>query len=249
VGMKRIKKLSILLTVLILITLVESFLVGAELNPIQQYKCADIRVLSNCSSVNLTEVTNVNTTYVINSAMTHLGGQTFNYSFCNTSLLGEYTYSWNDPCVDCSSSGCGNSFPVTATGQVLTGAKVTVYLLIFIIALLIFTGLLIVGIFMPSSNKRDQMTGYILAVENLKYVKYFAFMFAYLVGLFLAFFSYTVSYSYLDFPFITSLTYFIFYGMAACTLIFFPLMIYFMITAWMQDTKVSDLLNRGLKVR
>jgi hypothetical protein len=49
--------------------------------------------------------------------MQNMGGQTFNYTFCNTTNSGIYSYSWNNPCVDCATNDCGNSFRVTATGE------------------------------------------------------------------------------------------------------------------------------------
>jgi hypothetical protein len=235
---------AIMVTVICLTTGVQ-----ANLGSFKQFQPASLRVLSNCSTVNIIEITNSNTTFIINSSMTKVGGQTFSYTFLNTSQLDDYSFSWNDPCIDCSTGGCGNSFSITATGQTLTGAKVTVYMLVFIISLLIFAALLIVGIFLPVKNKRDQMTGYIIALENLKYLKFFCIMFAYLVALFMAFFSYSVCYSYLDFPFLTSLTYFIFYGMVGGCVIFFPIMIYFLIANWTRDSKIADLLSRGLHAR
>ena len=241
------KKIYILISVMVLIGMIG--MVSADLGSTRQYNCFDIRVLSNCSNVNLTEVTNSNTTFIINQAMTKIGGQTFSYSFCNTSQIDSYSFSWNDPCIDCSNNGCGNSFSVTATGQVMTSAKATIYLWIFVISLLIFIGLLIIGIFLPSKNKSDQMTGYIIALENLKYLKFFCIMFAYLVALFITFFSYSVCYSYLDFPFLTSLTYFLFYGMLVCTLVFFPIMIYLLISNWIHDQKVWDGISRGLHIK
>jgi len=93
-------------------------LCNANLGTFKQNTCVDIRVLSNCTTVNLIEVNDGTTTYIINSAMEKLGGQTFNYSFCNTSKLGTYAYSWDETCVDCSGGLCGNSLEVTSTGEI-----------------------------------------------------------------------------------------------------------------------------------
>lgn len=103
--------------------------VSANLGVFKQNECVSIRVLANCSSVNLTEITHGKTTETINSDMTNLGGQTFNYSFCNTSDLGTYTYSWNNICVDCSNGDCGNSFEVK-------GGDLTFIIIIFALAII-----------------------------------------------------------------------------------------------------------------
>lgn len=90
----------------------------ASLGTFKQNDCVPIRVLANCTSVDLVEVTiNNNNSFIINEPMTLLGGQTFNYSFCNTSELGGYSYSWDNPCIDCSQGNCGNDFEVTYNGN------------------------------------------------------------------------------------------------------------------------------------
>lgn len=68
-----------------------------------------------------------------------MGGQIFNYSFCNTSKLGVYTYSWNNPCVDCSQGDCGNDFEVTFNGRTSPEGIVIVF---FSIGFLIVIGVL-----------------------------------------------------------------------------------------------------------
>lgn len=103
--------------ILFAIALLLVFGVSASLGTFKQGECISIKVLANCSNINLTEVTNANGTFVLNGAMTNLGGQTFNYTFCNTTYLGKYAYSWNNPCIDCSLYDCGNEFYVTTTGK------------------------------------------------------------------------------------------------------------------------------------
>ena len=90
---------------------------SASLGSFKQSECVPIRVLANCSVVNMTEITNGGYTEYINAPMSFVGGQTFNYTYCNTSKLGTYTYSWNNPCVDCSQDNCGNSFEITPQGD------------------------------------------------------------------------------------------------------------------------------------
>jgi hypothetical protein len=113
-------------------------LCSANLGTFKQNTCVDIRVLSNCTTVNLIEVNDGTTTFVVNSAMQKLGGQTFNYSFCSTSKIGTYTYSWDETCVDCSGGLCGNNFEVTPSG--FAGN-----LGFYIIMLVVFAGLILLG--------------------------------------------------------------------------------------------------------
>ena len=113
-------------------------LVNADLGTYKQNSCISIRVLNNCSSNNITEITNNNRTYIINQEMSKLGGQTFNYTFCNTSEIDTYTYSWYPNCYDCANGNCGNSFTVTPSGF----SNLTTFY--FIILLLAF-GIMIFG--------------------------------------------------------------------------------------------------------
>lgn len=151
--------------------------VNADLGNFRQNTCVSIRVLANCSTINLTEVSNKNVTYTINSKMTNLGGQTFNYSFCNTSYLDTYTYSWNNPCIDCSQSPCGNSFSITTSGyQVDTSKSIIIFsglgILIIISLVLFYFGFnlenIIVKIFTIglSSLLLIFSIGYVLTVIN-----------------------------------------------------------------------------------
>jgi hypothetical protein len=109
---------------LFLVLLLVLPLCSADLGAFKQGQDVSIRVLANCPGLNLSEVTltNNNIVYVINSPMTRLSGQTFNYTFINTSIPGHYTYSWDNPCIDCSSGNCGNSFDITPNGNISTVA-------------------------------------------------------------------------------------------------------------------------------
>lgn len=121
-------KFSIAFMLLVSIAIFYIHSVSADLGTYKLNSCVSIRVLANCSNINLTEVSNKNITYKINSPMTNLGGQTFNYSFCNTTLIDTYSFSWNNPCVDCSQGDCGNSFTITPTGyQVDTSKSIIIF--------------------------------------------------------------------------------------------------------------------------
>ena len=146
--------------VLFLFVMMFSF-VSAGLGTFQQNEVVNIRVLANCSSVNITEVNDGETTYVINKPMTNLGGQTFNYSFPNTSKIGTYSYSWNNPCVDCASNECGNSFEVTSTGDISMDSQTGV-----IIAQGIFIALLI-GLGFSFSKEKWKLRGFFFTMALL----------------------------------------------------------------------------------
>lgn len=247
--MKPLKYISICLFLAVLLSTTLHF-VSADLGVSKINDCVNIQVLANCSSsINLIQVSTKNQTFVLNEPMDNIGGQTYNYTFCNTSIQGIYRYTWDNPCVDCSKGDCGNSFQVTYTGDTLTSAKAVSYILIFIMGLIIFGGLLYLGIGLPSGNKRDDFTGYVIAVSNLKYLKLVMLGFAYLVALVIAYFSYIVCYSYLDMTFLTDLFYALFMVELIALFPLFILFIYLIASNWIKDTKIADTLLRGLPVK
>ena len=134
---------------------------SASLGTFKQNQPVDIRVLANCSSIDLIEVNDGTTTYVINSAMTNLGGQTFNYTFENTGKIGTYSYSWNNPCVDCATNECGNSFEVTSTGDESKDSQTGI-----IIAQGIFIALL-VGLGFSFSKEKWKIRGFFFTMALL----------------------------------------------------------------------------------
>lgn len=136
-------------------------LCSANLGSSEQGECVSIRVLANCSSVDLIEVTNTNKgdTYIINEAMTLIGGQTFNYSFCNTTNLGHYTYSWSPSCIDCSEGDCGNSFDITPSGrEAITQGESSSLIIATVIMLIIASLFFIMGF------KVDNLAGKIILI-------------------------------------------------------------------------------------
>jgi len=117
---------------------------GAYLGEVEPGDCINIMVMSNCSSVDLSIIETSTQEFIIDSPMQHLAGQTFNYSFCNTSEIGAYTYIWDESCVDCSGGLCGNDF---RSGKSITGAYTTIYL--FLIGFFILMG----GVFFITTKK------------------------------------------------------------------------------------------------
>ena len=82
--------------------------------------------------------------------MQNLAGQTFNYTFCNTSYEGEYRYAWDEDCVDCSGGLCGNNFAVNKGGVEPSIGNAMFYLGLLAILILFLVGT--IYIFFESEN-------------------------------------------------------------------------------------------------
>lgn len=223
----------------------------ANIPPVKQSSCIElIQTCSNCTFVNITGIhyPSPNSSIIyFNKAMTK-NNNIYNYTFCDTHILGQYIYDTigNPDAVVTTQSV---TFEVTATGQTLDLSKTILYIVIFILALGIFLFSLIGGFMIPSKNNTDEMTGYIIAVSNVKYIKMLAFGIAYIMLMLIFYFMWMISYSFLNMDFITNLSKIAFYTFAWGCVIFFPLLIYFSIANAVRDHKVADMLQRGFRVK
>jgi hypothetical protein len=140
-------------------------------------------------------------------------------------------------------------YEVNSVGETLTPERATLYTILWLMSLLVFAGLLIAGIKIPSNNKSDAVTGYVIAVSNLKYLKMFCIALAYLTATFIFYYTWMISIAYLDFSFMSEIFRIIFYAMTILIIPFFVLMIYILIANWTRDSQIKDFLSRGLKTR
>lgn len=140
-------------------------------------------------------------------------------------------------------------FYVNPLGEELTVAKTIQYSVIFLFSILLFFGFLILGIYLPSENNRDKVTGYILYVSNIKYLKYLLLGLAYICTVWISYLAWMISYSFLDMTFLTTILKFFFYLLAICTLPMFILYVYLTISNLIRDSNVRELLERGIKTR
>jgi hypothetical protein len=137
----------------------------------------------------------------------------------------------------------------TATGSGFSTAKAVIYIVILIVSILIFGGFLVIGFSVPYKNKTDEMTGYVIALSNLKYVKIGAFAFAYLAAMFISYFSWMICFAYLDMEFVSNMFRFMFYGFGAALVPLFILGVYVVIANIVRDSKIADLLSRGIRTK
>lgn len=138
---------------------------------------------------------------------------------------------------------------VTNTGKQFTEQQSFLYIFIFTILIFILFGLLYMGLYLPAGNKKDEMTGYVIQVSNLKYLKLVFLGFSYLIALLISYYSWMVTYSYLEMQFMETIFQFIFYTLAVLTLPLFILFAYLTISNLVRDSQIGDYLSRGLHVK
>lgn len=141
------------------------------------------------------------------------------------------------------------TYMVNPLGKEFTNSQAILYFLIFFIALIVFAICLTAGMYLPYSNKKDEMTGYIFAVENMKYFKMLLLAFSYLVFILLMYFGYIISYGYLDLDFVGNIFYFIFYAMVVILFPAFGIGIFIVISNFVKDQKIGEMIQRGIPVK
>jgi len=101
------------LTIFLALAFISLAFASANLGTFQQSSCVNIVTNLNVSSVTLDGVTGpTSIVYIINTPMQKQGNY-FNYSFCNTSNIGTYTYGYTDS----ATNSYSNSFDITGTGD------------------------------------------------------------------------------------------------------------------------------------
>ena len=158
----------ILLTIMFGIFLISLASAGTDLGTFEQGECIELyQYCDSCTYTNLTQVQYPNGTLeLINSEMTK-NDINYNYTFCNTTDLGNYFYSVKgDKGGEVSVERL--SFEITYDGQEFTIQKVYIQLFMVLFFILLFFGFY----FLKSKVDLEKMNNsIIIKYENKNYVK------------------------------------------------------------------------------
>lgn len=150
---------TIMQTKLISLIVLSIFLISFVSSSLGTYKrgdCVNIRTILNSSSVNISTISTPNSIVVISNQIMTKQGQTFNYTFCNTSNLGTYIYDYFDSNGDV----YVNSFEITTSGrEAITSGESNTLLISIVIMLIISIFFLIVGFKMENLAGKIILTG------------------------------------------------------------------------------------------
>ncbi len=220
------------------------------LPPVKLGSCADIvQLCSNCSFVNISVLQQPDKSkIVLNTEMQALGQDYFNFTFCNNSINGEIVVNGiADP--DGKNIVWNYNYVVNPLGKVLTNSQAILYFLIFFLAFVFFVLTLVGAFWLPFKNQKDKLTGYILAVENLKYLKMFLFSVSYLLVMLMAYFGWMISFGYLDLDFVGTLFNFAFYSLVIALIPLVVVGTFVVIANLIRDSKVGKMLLMGLRFK
>lgn len=205
-----------------------------------------IQTCSSCTYVNLT-ISDRNDILYSNIEMSNNGSGVWTYTFTPITR-GRYDATGEGD-KDGTPTSFATYFMINGIGEELSSAQSTSYVLIFIFALLVFGSLLALGIMLPNENGRDEMTGYIIAVNNIKYLKLTFLGIAYAIAIFISYFAWMVTYSYLDMDFLINIFRGIFIMLMSLAVPLFIMFCYLTIANLVRDSKLTDMLSRGLRTR
>ena len=126
---------------LLMLGLLMMTMVSADLGTFKQNDCVDLKGSSDTTAMNISSISLPNSTvFATEQEMTKLG-RTFNYTFCETELLGIYAYDYYDS----DGNTWVNSFEITPTGSIMYGWKMAIEIFVSISTLLLMILFLYMG--------------------------------------------------------------------------------------------------------
>lgn len=219
---------------------------GGNIGTVKQNQCVQlIGLCDNCTYMNVTSVSYpINKTFVLfgQFAMTKNGG-TFNYSFCNTNQTGEYVYTicgdlnGNNACDDA-------SFTSTPNGNILQTSGSIVYISLFIILISLFVAIIFGINLLPDSNAKA-MTGEILSISYLKYLRPVLWFVEWMLLITILYISSNLSFAFLGEQLFAQTLFVLFRICFWMTLIVIPIWIIYFYNMIGTDKELQRMMERG----
>lgn len=216
-----------------------------NLAPVKQGNCIQLQQSNNGTYANLTAVIDPTNTIVLqgNYAMAK-SYNVYNYTFCNTSTLGTYTYLTIDN--DQGNGGC--RFEVTAQGINTTNTQGMVYIALFVLLVVMICGSLYLFITIPLDNDRIEF-GEVVSINYKKYIKIAMLAVAYVCFLGLMYFSWSISSGILQFTEMANFFYALFRLTFVLMFLVIPSLFVYAVVKFVEDMKIAKDILRGLTVK
>jgi len=215
--------------------------ISASLGSFDKNECVNIKTILNTSSVTLSTLSYPNGTVVLSEkVMTNAFGNTWNYTFCNTSDFGTYIYDYYDD----SGNVYVNDF-IIAPAYELTNSIVLFYigtlavLCFFFVLCLLFIG------YLPSEDPIDN-DGRIMAINTLKYLRYPIGGLAWGILVIISFVIFNFAEGYIVEGLILSVFRMIFQFLMISATIGIPVILYYMFAKFMQDKVIKQMIERNI---
>ena len=229
------KKTLFLLTAILLLSFT-----SAGLGTFQQDTCVNIRTILNATAVNISSLSYPNNTVTfIDTPMTK-NAQTFNYSFCDTGVIGDYIYDYYDN----SGNVYVNDFQITYNGDDLTDAKAILYGVLLSITILFWFLVLYYTTKLPSKNGPDEEG--LMQISKLKYMRDALYGVLYALSLSILFLASNIAIAYLPFQMFGDFLFILFQIMGWLSIPFVFLWLLWIFYSLVTDAKVKRYIERGM---
>lgn len=224
--------------------------VNAEITTLGTFKidsCINLKqICANCTFVNISSVIAPNSTILLQNKIMTKQNSDYNYTFCQTDDFGQYIV-----------SGVGNpngnneiwnyNFYINGIGYEITQPQSFLYLILIIGIFLILIFTLWGAIAIPWKNPRSD-DGYLVGINDLKYLKVVLWIFVYFEVMFLIFILRNLSGGYLATEGTYSFFNIVYILLLVLSLPLFPTLIFFTVVIWISDKKLMKAIQRGIPV-
>jgi len=216
----------------------------ADLGTFKQNDCVQIKTILNSSNVNISTINYPNSSVIISNQEMTKSGMTFNYTFCNTSTLGVYTYDY----FDYAGNTYVNSFEISYSGEEVTSEQIYIWIigLIFLVGLIFGTGFIIHKL--PSQDATDS-EGSIVQISNLKYVRKFLWIFIWGISLAIVFILSNLSLAYIPNQLMGNFFFMLYRVMFWFTILGLPLSIVWLFYKVWEGKEFQKMINRGVDLK
>lgn len=234
---------------IILVSIFLITLVSAEtqtLGTFEQNSCINlIQTCSNCTYVNISSVLYPNSTQVIGEVAMSKVGTLYNYSFCNTSIMGSYIISGhgNIDGVDTT----WNYNLIIAPAYSLNTATAIFY--VGVVLLLCFLFIVCIGAIkmLPDQDPRDE-EGHIMSINSLKYLRYPFGALAWGILVIISFVIFNFAEGYLTEGLLLAIFKMFFTLLMISATIGIPVILWFMFAKFLQDQVIKKHIERGIQL-
>ncbi len=156
-------------------------MISANLGTYKINECVNIRTILNVSEVNISTISYPNSSTINLNQLMDKNGLTFNYTFCSTTSLGQYTYDYFTN----TGEVYVNDFTISPNGTNLNTSQAIIYFIFILIAIILFVICMFYAIRLKWKNERDD-DGFVVSINDLKYVKVMFMVACYLLLLFIS---------------------------------------------------------------
>jgi len=216
-------------------------LTSASLGFYKQGECVNIKTILNSTWVNISTISSPNSTVIYSQQSMQKVGQTFNFSFCNTSDLGNYIYDYYDN----SGKVYVNDFEITYSGDSISEAQAILYIGLFAVLLFIFFVTLFGINQLPQYNQQDE-EGKILSISYLKYLRPVLWFFEWMLFVAMLYLSSNVAFAYQSEQLFASILFRLFQITFGITPLIVVVWMIWIFVSMFHDKQFQKMLNRGI---